>query len=80
MRLWNAAQLGAFLRWSEQHSTHYALWYLLAYTGMRRGEALAMCWRDVKTWTPGQSACGGRSVSSASRVKASHQAGRHEDR
>jgi hypothetical protein len=47
MHPWNAAQLAAFLAWSEENSTHHALWYVLAYTGMRRGEALALRWRDV---------------------------------
>src|SRR5262245_23959168 len=28
-------------------SQHHAAWRLLAYTGMRRGEALALRWRDV---------------------------------
>ena len=47
MTCWSAAQLGAFLRWAATHSQSYPLWYVLAYTGMRRGEALAQRWRDV---------------------------------
>lgn len=46
MTCWSAAQLAAFLGWSAQHSDHHALWHLLAYTGMRRGEALSLRWRD----------------------------------
>jgi integrase len=47
MRPWDAAQLAAFLGWSAGHSQHHAAWTLLAMTGMRRGEALALRWRDV---------------------------------
>jgi integrase len=47
MHPWNAAQLAAFLGWAEVNSQSYALWHLLAMTGMRRGEALALRWRDV---------------------------------
>jgi integrase len=44
---WSSAQLAAFLAWSAEHSQHHPLWYALACTGMRRGEALAARWRDV---------------------------------
>jgi len=47
MTPWTAGQLAAFLGWSAQHSQHHALWHLLAYTGMRRGEALSLRWRDI---------------------------------
>jgi len=47
MHPWNAAQLAAFLGWAEVNSQSYALWHLLAMTEMRRGEALALRWRDV---------------------------------
>jgi integrase len=47
MACWTAAQLAAFLAWSAEHSLSHALWYLLAHTGMRRGEALALRWRDI---------------------------------
>ena len=47
MHPWNAAQLAAFLGWAASNSQSYALWHLLAMTGMRRGEALALRWRDV---------------------------------
>jgi len=47
MRPWTAAQLASFLGWSREHSSYHALWSMLAMTGMRRGEALALRWRDI---------------------------------
>src|SRR5262249_25708867 len=47
MHPWDAAQLAAFLAGAAGHSQHHAAWELLAMTGMRRGEALALRWRDV---------------------------------
>jgi len=47
MHPWTAAQVSAFLAWSRQHSELHAAWRVLAMTGMRRGELLALRWRDT---------------------------------
>jgi integrase len=43
---WSAEDVSAFLRFVEADRL-YALWALLATTGMRRGEALGLKWDDV---------------------------------
>lgn len=45
---WTGPQLAGFLAWAwEKRPDAAPAWHLLAYTGMRRGEALALRWRDV---------------------------------
>ncbi len=46
MRVWTEAQLKQFLREISDHWL-YPAYRLAAYTGMRRGEVLGVCWRDV---------------------------------
>ncbi len=44
--VWTAEQLGAFLACVASDRL-FALWRLLAMTGMRRGEALGLAWEDL---------------------------------
>lgn len=45
---WTAVELRRFLEWNrdEYHDDHYSLWLLIAHTGIRRSEALALRWSD----------------------------------
>lgn len=48
MQAWTAPELARFLGWAEARDRDLAMgWRLLAATGMRRGEALALRWRDL---------------------------------
>ncbi|SFT87011.1 Site-specific recombinase XerD [Geodermatophilus amargosae] len=48
MQAWTAAELARFMRWVDADDPDSAMgWRLLAATGMRCGEALALRWRDV---------------------------------
>ena len=47
MHPWDARQLKAFLAWAADNSELHAAWHVLSHTGMRRGEALGLRWRDV---------------------------------
>lgn len=47
MHPWTADQLRTFLDWARGSSQLYALWHVLAYTGMRRGELLALRWHHI---------------------------------
>lgn len=45
---WTGEELAAFLGWAQQEQRpDAAAWHMLAYTGMRRGEMLALRWRDL---------------------------------
>ena len=46
MKTWDKAQLKKFLN-AFADERLYALWHLIAFTGMRRGEALGLRWQDV---------------------------------
>ena len=50
---WTAEQLTTFLAWDrdELKDELFALWWLIAYTGMRRSEVLALKWNDINTKT-----------------------------
>jgi integrase len=48
MHPWSISQVAAFLGWTEKNkSAMYPAWRVLAMTGMRRGELLALRWREV---------------------------------
>lgn len=51
MRTWTAQQLQAFLIWDKESFKDelHALWHVIAHTGMRRSEALALKWNDIDT-------------------------------
>ena len=45
---WSAGELNSFLAWDlEMKDELYPLWYLLGWTGLRRGEAVALQWHDI---------------------------------
>ena len=46
MQVWNADQLRRFLAAIEAHQL-YPAFYLKANTDMRRGEVLALTWRNI---------------------------------
>lgn len=48
MQTWSSDELQVFLGWSQRERDElYPAWLLLAITGMRRGELLALRWGDV---------------------------------
>jgi len=47
MVCWTGPELSVFLAWSARSSQLHVLWAMLATTGMRRGELLALRWRDI---------------------------------
>jgi integrase len=48
MKTWTGPQLGGFLAWADTEALPDATaWRLLAFSGARRGEVLALRWRDL---------------------------------
>ncbi|MGO2746737.1 tyrosine-type recombinase/integrase [Microbacterium sp.] len=49
MATWNAEQINAFMAWDRDtyRDEHFTFWLVLARTGMRRSEGLALRWSDV---------------------------------
>lgn len=49
MVTWSASELKSFLDWNRDTygDDHFELWLTLANTGMRRGEAIALQWKDI---------------------------------
>jgi integrase len=46
MKVWTIAQVNTFLQFSK-HSRYHPIFFLAAYTGMRKGEILGLSWNDV---------------------------------
>jgi integrase len=46
MKVWSIDQVNQFLEFSS-HSRYYPIFFLAAYTGMRKGEILALTWEDI---------------------------------
>ncbi|CAN5388880.1 site-specific integrase [soil metagenome] len=46
LKVWTSQELSTFLA-AERPDRHHATWHLLAMTGMRRGEALGLGWKNV---------------------------------
>lgn len=47
IRIWTPEQLHAFLDWARNDRL-FPLWRTLGFTGLRRGEALGLQWRDLR--------------------------------
>lgn len=49
IEVWDVEHLRMFLDWNKAHYNDdlYELWCVMAFTGMRRGEAVALKWKDV---------------------------------
>jgi integrase len=48
LKTWTAQELEAFLEWIESMQDElHPLWHLFAWSGMRRGEGVALKWQDI---------------------------------
>lgn len=49
LKTWDKYQLSSFLKWNKEVDKDdlFPLWYLYCYTGMRRGEGVALIWEDI---------------------------------
>jgi integrase len=48
LKTWTAQELEAFLEWNESMQDElHPLWHLFAWSGMRRGEGVALKWQDI---------------------------------
>lgn len=48
LKVWTAEELGEFLFWdAESHDDLFPLWLVFSWTGMRRGEGVALKWQDI---------------------------------
>ncbi len=46
MKVWSSQQVNEYLRFTK-HSRYHPIFFLAAYTGMRKGEILALTWDDI---------------------------------
>jgi integrase len=49
LKTWSAKELNDFLEWSKSvhRDDFYTLWHLYCYSGLRRGEGVALQWDDI---------------------------------
>ena len=50
---WTESQLLGFLRGVPEDDPAYAMFYVFAFTGLRRGELIGLHWTDLKVWSDG---------------------------
>jgi integrase len=46
MKVWTIKQVNDFLKWTK-HSRYHPIYFLAAWTGMRKGEILGLSWDDI---------------------------------
>jgi integrase len=50
---WTESQLLGFLRAVPEDEPAYAMFYVFAFTGLRRGELIGLHWTDLEVWSGG---------------------------